>query len=87
MSFGVRWSKMVTKSAPNIKYVVILNFLLFLGFGLYGEVFCHDPVKNLPANKIFGGLKTPTKESSEAIGFYSKGCLSGAMRLEDTGPN
>ncbi len=87
MSFGVRWRKMATKSVLNIKYVITLNFLLFLGFGFYSEVFCHDPGKNLPANKIFGGFKTPTKKSSEAIGFYSRGCLSGAVRLEDTGPN
>lgn len=85
MSFGVLSKKMVTKSVLNIKYVITIGFFFFINFGVYEIGFAHDPIKDLPANKIFGAFNKPTSKTPEAIGFYAKGCLSGAVKLEDTG--
>ena len=78
---------MATRSVQNIKPAIILSLLFLIGFGAFDAVFSHDPKKNLLANKIFEGFNTPTKGNSEPIGFYAKGCLSGAVQLDDTGPH
>ena len=41
--------------------------------------------KNVPAKKLFGAKKQAAALRPRAIGFYSKGCLSGAARLPDNG--
>ena len=38
------------------------------------------------AKDVFGGTPGPTGGRPAAIGFYSKGCVSGAMQLPETGP-
>ena len=76
---------MVKNSVRNIKSIISLSLFFFINAGLYEKGFCHDPKKDLPANKIFKDFKTPANVNSEAIGFYAKGCLSGAVKLADTG--
>jgi len=40
-----------------------------------------------PAKQIFGTVATGSAQSSEPIGFYSKGCQSGAVQMPYDGPN
>ncbi|MDE0521712.1 MAG: penicillin-insensitive murein endopeptidase [Boseongicola sp.] len=39
------------------------------------------------AKELFGAKKTPSAESSAAIGSYARGCLAGASQLPETGPS
>jgi penicillin-insensitive murein endopeptidase len=43
-----------------------------------------DP--NTPAKQLFGRKTTPTPPPTRSIGFYSKGCLAGAVALPINGP-
>ena len=46
-----------------------------------------DAFLKVPAKKLFGGIKFPTENlKSRSIGFYAKGCLSGAEALPIDGP-
>ena len=45
-----------------------------------------EPPKVL-AKDLFGKAKTAADLTPRAIGWYAKGCLSGAVHLADTGPN
>ncbi|KGJ03346.1 penicillin-insensitive murein endopeptidase [Paracoccus halophilus] len=38
------------------------------------------------ARSVFGGVPGPTAGQPAAIGFYSKGCVSGAAQLPESGP-
>ncbi len=38
------------------------------------------------ANQLFGAKTTASRQRPQAIGFYSKGCLAGAVQLPETGP-
>ena len=41
----------------------------------------------LPAKKVFGSVEEPTENmKSRAIGFYSRGCMSGGKALPVDGP-
>lgn len=40
-----------------------------------------------PARQLFGKMKAPAQLPPQAIGFYSKGCVAGAMELPVTGPH
>jgi penicillin-insensitive murein endopeptidase len=40
----------------------------------------------VPANKPFGAVKEPAPIAPRAIGFYSHGCLAGAVALLVDGP-
>jgi len=42
---------------------------------------------DMPAQQAFGTQKSPSKDISQSIGFYSKGCLAGAKALPVNGPN
>ncbi len=45
------------------------------------------PIKRGPeARQLFGAAKTPAPLAARAIGFYAKGCLSGAAALPTDGP-
>ncbi|NVK30653.1 MAG: penicillin-insensitive murein endopeptidase [Gammaproteobacteria bacterium] len=39
------------------------------------------------AKEIFGHIAAPNRAASEAVGFYSRGCLSGGETLPETGPS
>lgn len=41
---------------------------------------------NAPAKELFGRLSEPAPMAARAIGFYSKGCLAGAMAMPVDGP-
>ncbi len=41
---------------------------------------------NEPAKKLFGPVSTPSHQRPESFGGYSRGCLAGAVQLEETGP-
>ena len=43
-------------------------------------------INKVAAKVLFGAQTSPAKLKTEAIGFYSKGCLSGAQTLPMTGP-
>ncbi|UXU75871.1 MULTISPECIES: penicillin-insensitive murein endopeptidase [unclassified Paracoccus (in: a-proteobacteria)] len=46
-----------------------------------------QPVAGDPlAKDVFGSAPGPTGGAAAAIGFYSKGCVSGAVALPETGP-
>lgn len=38
------------------------------------------------ASKVFGAVATPDPRAPQAVGFYSKGCLAGAVALPADGP-
>ncbi|WP_128254967.1 penicillin-insensitive murein endopeptidase [Falsirhodobacter deserti] len=40
----------------------------------------------MPAAQQFGAVGTPTSGRAEAIGFYSRGCATGMVRLPESGP-
>jgi len=40
---------------------------------------------NVPAKRLFGGKRAPAAMEARAIGFYSKGCLAGAVALPING--
>jgi len=40
-----------------------------------------------PAAKVFSAVKTPSAGESQPIGFYSKGCLAGAVAMPLAGPD
>lgn len=40
-----------------------------------------------PAKQAFGDVKLPSAGQAQSIGFYSKGCLNGAVALPIDGPN
>ncbi|WP_343312630.1 penicillin-insensitive murein endopeptidase [Brucella sp. BE17] len=43
--------------------------------------------QDVPAKQAFGGKKLPSVTPPQAIGFYSKGCLTGAVAMPVDGPN
>ena len=46
----------------------------------------HPKDPQVPAKQLFGRKATPTEGKSEVLGFYSKGCMSGAQALPVNGP-
>jgi penicillin-insensitive murein DD-endopeptidase len=40
-----------------------------------------------PAKELFGAVKLPSEGKPRVIGYYSKGCLAGAVELPITGPH
>lgn len=42
---------------------------------------------DVPAKELFGRARQPAALPAEALGFYSKGCLAGAMQLPADGPH
>jgi len=43
-------------------------------------------ISRTPAKVLFGNMKTPTTGKAQAIGFYARGCMTGAVALPLTGP-
>ncbi len=63
---------------------VYLFFLLLAFFSSFANA--HDASKEALANKIFSKFQTPSVSSTGSIGSHAKGCLSGAVKLAETGP-
>lgn len=45
------------------------------------------PQQAVPASKLFSAVQTPSRGTAQAIGYYPRGCLSGAEELPIIGPN
>lgn len=45
-----------------------------------------EDVNTIPARELFGYKPEAAKLKARAIGFYSRGCLAGGIRLDPTGP-
>ena len=70
----------------NLVFYTKLISIIFIFLFKINPSFGHDPNQNLQANKIFEKFNLPTFGESKPIGFYAKGCLSGGIKLKDTGP-
>jgi len=46
-----------------------------------------SPKNMVPASMLFSLVQTPNRGAAQAIGYYPKGCLSGAQELPLIGPN
>jgi len=42
--------------------------------------------ENGPAKQLFGAMKLPSRADAQPLGFYAKGCMSGATALPTDGP-
>jgi len=40
-----------------------------------------------PAKQLFGGVELPADQKAQPVGFYSRGCLAGAMAIPVDGPD
>lgn len=63
---------------------IIRSLIIALSLGLAAT---GTGLADAPAKQAFGAEKTPSGGAPEAIGFYSKGCLAGAVQLPINGPN
>ncbi|WP_371739827.1 penicillin-insensitive murein endopeptidase [Bartonella sp. HY038] len=61
--------------------------LALCSLSLFGLFYAGSAQADQPAKQAFSAQKTPTGGEPKAIGFYSKGCLSGAMQMPIDGPN
>ncbi len=59
------------------RFLSILTALLLASSPLAAET---------PAKTLFSARSTPSEHKPYALGFYSKGCLAGAVQLPETGP-
>ncbi len=64
-----------------IRKFLTAAILALTGFGLSAPAQA-DPL----ARSVFGAVPGPTGGRSVAIGYYSKGCVSGAAQLPESGP-
>lgn len=64
-----------------IRKFLTATILTLTGFGLAVPASA-DPL----ARSVFGAVPGPTAGRPAAIGYYSKGCVSGAAQLPETGP-
>ena len=85
----------MSKFVPRLMLGVALALTLTLPGGLpaaAGPAGDGDHQKGLatanavPAKELFGAVKEPAPVSARAIGFYSHGCLAGAVALPVSGP-
>ncbi|MFK8250754.1 penicillin-insensitive murein endopeptidase [Ancylobacter terrae] len=53
---------------------------------LTGSAGAQDKLATTPAKQLFGAAKAPAPLAARSIGFYSKGCLAGAVALPVNGP-
>jgi penicillin-insensitive murein endopeptidase len=76
---------LVEAAAPSLKTRTLnhplragLAALAFLGFTAAPHA---SEIENEPARDLFGAVTTPSPGSPRPIGFFSKGCLAGAVSL------
>src|SRR5690606_22612526 len=65
---------------------VIRKFLAAAVLGLAGLGMAQPATADPLARSVFGAAPGPTGGAPVSIGFYSKGCVSGAMQLPESGP-
>ena len=73
----LRWAAVAVLQANMLRALAILALL----FGAFPALAAERPAKEL-----FGAEPLPAALSSEPIGFYSKGCMAGAVQLPPDGP-
>jgi penicillin-insensitive murein endopeptidase len=61
----------------------MLRLLLILALTASAPI---SAAQERPAKELFGGAPLPAAMPSEPIGFYSRGCLAGAVQLPPDGP-
>ena len=65
---------------------VIRKFLTAAVLALTGLGMAQPATADPLARSVFGAVPGPTGGAPVSIGFYSKGCVSGAVQLPETGP-
>ena len=68
-----------------LRTIAIAGLLTLAGLGLARAA--SDPDYKTPAKTLFGAVKEPSDDTPHPIGFYAKGCLSGAVPLPLDGPS
>ncbi|WP_037080297.1 penicillin-insensitive murein endopeptidase [Neorhizobium vignae] len=63
--------------------ILRLTVTAFLCGAFAGSVAAQE---GTPAKQLFGTVKLPSKAEAEPLGFYAKGCMSGAVALPTDGP-
>ncbi|MBA3518044.1 MAG: penicillin-insensitive murein endopeptidase [Rhizobiales bacterium] len=61
-----------------VRYVLILTFLAYATAAA---------AQGAPAKELFGAAQLPADLPAEPIGFYSQGCMAGAVQLPPDGPH
>jgi len=67
---------------------IVTRFFLFLVAVIFLSATSHvakKPGEPL-ANQLFGAKKSASQQLPRVIGYYAKGCVSGAVQLPETGP-
>jgi len=70
----------------SLRLMIRVLLLGVLSLGLGAGIGQAAPKPAPLANRLFGAMKTASHQRPEVIGFYSKGCLAGAVQLPETGP-
>ena len=85
LRLGAAASYLTGAATPSLKTLTLnhplragLAALAFLGFT--GAPHASE-IENEPARDLFGAVTTPSPGSPRPIGFFSKGCLAGAVSL------
>jgi penicillin-insensitive murein DD-endopeptidase len=67
----------------------MLESVMLRVFAILALVFAALPAPAVerPAKELFGAEPLPAALASEPIGFYSRGCMAGAIQLPPDGPN
>jgi penicillin-insensitive murein endopeptidase len=74
-------------AAPQLRPIVLAAALAVLAGAAAAQA--PGPAKNGPnasANTLFGAMRGPADMAARAIGYYTRGCLAGAMALPVDGP-
>ncbi len=71
---------------PISRKLSVLALHLSLSAALFGAAVTTAQA-DAPAKQAFGAVKLPSVTDPQSYGFYSKGCISGAVALPVDGPN
>jgi penicillin-insensitive murein DD-endopeptidase len=61
-----------------IQKTIRIGFAVILGFSSATAAVAQDAT---PAKQLFGAMKLPSVSAPAASGFYSKGCITGAIAI------
>lgn len=62
-------------------------YLALCGLSIFSLIYASAVYADEPAKQAFAAQKTPSAGYPKSIGYYSNGCLSGAMAMPFEGPN
>lgn len=60
------------------RWAILISALMFAAGALAGD--------GTPAKQLFGAVKLPTADPTQSLGFYAKGCITGAVAIPMDGP-